>query len=408
MGFIFKVLDAIPVVGHVKGAIHYAVGDKEGCHKAMYMSTRTTAVMAGGFLGGITGGPVGAAAMAVAGGNSVDAIATFAMDEPQGFIKDIENVCTDIQDGRNPGASLVAAGVNLGLDAVGGLGMSGISSAITNTAKEVGKQTAGNLAFNLTAVHVGGRAVIADKERAEENAEQQKGETEGNNNKNTDEKEKGEKETGNKTSQSEGKTEAGSGSQPPEEKKDNDKKDGCNNPVNFSDFLKLLEKILEIICQEANREKFYKVFENLSPGQKKSLTKLMKQVNYYGATDEVLELVIRMFDQYFPSDFTFVNFLSMMEFVKTYIANKIEENCMISYGTEAMQFKQLVANQMNAIIGDVDILRKISDTFNDIRVRIETETANNPVDPNFRDMFAAVYHYFKHRIVPGSTLSVNQ
>ena len=35
------VVNGIPVVGHVKGAIHYACGDNEGGHQAMKSSSRT-------------------------------------------------------------------------------------------------------------------------------------------------------------------------------------------------------------------------------------------------------------------------------------------------------------------------------------------------------------------------------
>lgn len=36
------VVNAIPVVGHAKGVVHYACGDKEGGHKTMKSSSRTT------------------------------------------------------------------------------------------------------------------------------------------------------------------------------------------------------------------------------------------------------------------------------------------------------------------------------------------------------------------------------
>ena len=59
--------DAVPGVGHVKGAIHYACGDSEGGDNAMKAASRTTGAMAGGvggfFVGAIAGGIGGAAAM---------------------------------------------------------------------------------------------------------------------------------------------------------------------------------------------------------------------------------------------------------------------------------------------------------------------------------------------------------
>ena len=59
-------VDSVPVLGHAKGVVHYAVGDTEGGDSAMLASTRSTAVLAGGVGGGILGGLAGA----IAGGNN--------------------------------------------------------------------------------------------------------------------------------------------------------------------------------------------------------------------------------------------------------------------------------------------------------------------------------------------------
>ena len=61
-----QLVDSVPLVGHIKGGIHYAVGDTEGGHNAMFAASRTTAVLGGGIAGGLLGGPVGA----VAGGTN--------------------------------------------------------------------------------------------------------------------------------------------------------------------------------------------------------------------------------------------------------------------------------------------------------------------------------------------------
>lgn len=60
MNFISNVLDSIPVVGHAKGVVHYVVGDKDGGDKAMHKSTRTSAAITGGVIGGVTGAVGGA------------------------------------------------------------------------------------------------------------------------------------------------------------------------------------------------------------------------------------------------------------------------------------------------------------------------------------------------------------
>ena len=68
--------DAIPGVGHVKGGIHYAVGDTEGGDRAMKSSSHTLGVMGGGVAGFVVGGPVGAIAGGVAGGAAMDTVTT--------------------------------------------------------------------------------------------------------------------------------------------------------------------------------------------------------------------------------------------------------------------------------------------------------------------------------------------
>lgn len=101
---LLRTADGIPVVGHAKGVIHYACGDKEGGNKAMMSATRTTGVMGAGAAGFLVGGPVGAVAAGVAGGaafdTSVTVIDSVANDEyrPSGYYAAIENIA------KNPNA----------------------------------------------------------------------------------------------------------------------------------------------------------------------------------------------------------------------------------------------------------------------------------------------------------------
>jgi len=69
------VADNVPVVGHVKGAVHYVCGDKEGGDRAMKSASRTTGVALGG-LAGIPAGPAGMVAGGMAGGTAVDGLTT--------------------------------------------------------------------------------------------------------------------------------------------------------------------------------------------------------------------------------------------------------------------------------------------------------------------------------------------
>lgn len=101
---LLRTADGIPIVGHAKGVIHYACGDKEGGNKAMMSATRTTGVMGAGAAGFLVGGPVGAVAAGVAGGAAfdtsftvIDSVANDAY-RPSGYYAAIDNIV------KNPNA----------------------------------------------------------------------------------------------------------------------------------------------------------------------------------------------------------------------------------------------------------------------------------------------------------------
>ncbi|GAB9472304.1 hypothetical protein Gpo141_00009485 [Globisporangium polare] len=68
--------DGIPGVGHVKGGICYAVGDKERGDRAMKSSSRSVSVLGGGVKGYLVGGPVGAIAGGIIAGAAMDGTIT--------------------------------------------------------------------------------------------------------------------------------------------------------------------------------------------------------------------------------------------------------------------------------------------------------------------------------------------
>ena len=70
--FMLGVINGVPAVGHIKGAVHYSLGDKENGDAAMKAASHTSAVVAGGVVGMITAGPVGACAVGAAAGAAVD------------------------------------------------------------------------------------------------------------------------------------------------------------------------------------------------------------------------------------------------------------------------------------------------------------------------------------------------
>lgn len=71
------VTSGLPVVGHVKGGIQLALGDKEGGQATLLAATRTTGVIGGGLVG-IAGGPAGMVAGGMAGGVAMDGLITGA------------------------------------------------------------------------------------------------------------------------------------------------------------------------------------------------------------------------------------------------------------------------------------------------------------------------------------------
>lgn len=74
------VIDAIPVIGHVKGLVHDICGDHKRAEEAFEAATRTTAVTAAGAGGFLVGGPVTGAALGATAGIGWDATTALATE----------------------------------------------------------------------------------------------------------------------------------------------------------------------------------------------------------------------------------------------------------------------------------------------------------------------------------------
>ena len=74
--FLISLTDGLPIIGHIKGGIHYGLGDKLAGENALKAASHTSAVMAGGVAGFVVGGPVGACAVAAASGAAYDSTVT--------------------------------------------------------------------------------------------------------------------------------------------------------------------------------------------------------------------------------------------------------------------------------------------------------------------------------------------
>ncbi|CAH0397735.1 unnamed protein product [Chilo suppressalis] len=203
--------------------------------------------------------------------------------------------------------------------------------------------------------------------------------------------------------------------QPPQGNKDNNEKGKKNNKLTFfENFLTLLRKILNIVYGK-KREPFSILFQELSKADKKYLKKILQTLVNSSSLEAVIELVIRMFQQHFPQDISFLNFISLLEFTQSYVMEEVKDRTLISSGTETAEAKMTPKERRDKIIFEIaseeDIVQKLFEQFKELKIEIEAETeAWNKQFPNFRDIFAAVYHYFKHRRLPhdGKILSVKE
>jgi hypothetical protein len=127
MSFFGNLLDSLPVVGHVKGLIHYACNDEEGGDKAMRSATRSAAVL-GAATAGALAGPAGAIAAGAAAGACYDTGTAIVTDG-----KHVSGVAKIFEKPDE-----ISSWVGAGIDVVGD-GCCGIGPGLTNVAKEAGK-----------------------------------------------------------------------------------------------------------------------------------------------------------------------------------------------------------------------------------------------------------------------------
>lgn len=115
--------DGIPVVGHIKGAIEYAIGDTEAGDQSMKAASRSTAVIAGAVGGFFVGGVAGSVAGGVVAGAAMDGIIT-GFDSavhheyrPYGEVAAITNMV----HGHHDAGEIFDFAAGIGFDALAGL-----------------------------------------------------------------------------------------------------------------------------------------------------------------------------------------------------------------------------------------------------------------------------------------------
>lgn len=157
-------VNAIPVIGHAKGGVHYLCGDRNGGDEAMKSSSRTIGVVGGGLLGALAG-PAGVVGGAMAGGQLVDGAATAVEYAIHGEYRP-----------NGPGGALVEGirkgDAGIAFDGAFGMGMDAAAGAMLARGLRAGA-AAGDVALVadadavLAAVNEVHPAILAEQEAAQ-------------------------------------------------------------------------------------------------------------------------------------------------------------------------------------------------------------------------------------------------
>lgn len=136
LGSVSSFADAIPVVGHVKGGIHYAMGDIDAGNKSMEASTRTAAVLGAGIAtGGLGGGIAYGAVAGIGTGIAYDSTATIIDDAVNGEEASLHGTMKLIKpDEMNPNEFLGGL-MGIAGDAMTGASGAAMGKSLRNTAK---------------------------------------------------------------------------------------------------------------------------------------------------------------------------------------------------------------------------------------------------------------------------------
>lgn len=149
-----SIIDSVPLVGHVKGTVHYVVGDKEGGDNAMKSASRSVGTMVGGATGMLAGGPVGAMVGGITGGLALDSVTTAVDSEIHGeeklsgMFKQIDDLQKNPKDSGKWFDTLIwfagdaAAGYSAGMQADNSDTQKNLETSKNKLVKNVGQDAA--------------------------------------------------------------------------------------------------------------------------------------------------------------------------------------------------------------------------------------------------------------------------
>ncbi|GBP13553.1 hypothetical protein EVAR_6901_1 [Eumeta japonica] len=456
--------NSIPGLGHVKGLVHYLAGDIDEGNKAMREATRTTVVIGAGVAGSVAGpagAALGAAAggMLMDSATSIvtnepqgifENIDNIVEDVKKGKVPIVSTletgltVGTDLLTGLGAGAVASSvtksAGSSVGKTVVKSAGKSFGRTLTKNTLqKEATKRlviataatTGAAIVVNSSSSHSGGGGgSTSSKPKPNSSSSGQSNnnqsskstnkssesgtQTKSNTTNNSNNANKSSSNTNTKSGSS------GSGSQPPKENKDNSKKE-CKLKLT-SILAKLLEifgvESLDDICIEGNY-----IFRGLNAGQKNFLkTRLQNLKRQDYNIDHVIKIIVKIFKRICTAsaDINYKNFLSLMELVATFVGEQVDrlndlynddaQNLRdladlgvfsrLSVGERLRQLAEMVTGNILSPSGVALLAEATVDCIVSIFRSLRDQIERIFMDPNFRNVLSAVYHYYKHRRVP--------
>jgi hypothetical protein len=400
-----NILNGIPVIGHTKAAFHFLTNNSYEAKKAFNAANRTTAVMAAGAAGAVVGGPVGMVAGGIAAGTAVDTVTSVVKDKPQGVIAGLCNIGEDIENGRIPVASVLKTGLCVGADAVGGYSGAGI---VANLPAKMGQNLVKDAVFIATKSAPSAAGCQLSREIAKEmpwsSGSSNTSYTSRSSNTNSS---RSSGTTGNSSGQ---KTTSagGSGSQPPDKEKEENKKDHEKEPIVKTP----LEAFLQIFgVSRLTDVRIFGVdlFSEVAKDKNKKdrLKKLIKILRKNKMLERVVEAVRELFKKFRTSEITFQNFIYLCEMVASHVGDRLARRLeMQRTAANPPSTPFHVRRDENLRLALRDILQResrynILNIFNDLRDRIAP--AMRTFTPTFISDICATYHYFKHKFVPHST-----
>ncbi|CAG5097941.1 Protein of unknown function [Cotesia congregata] len=159
MDFLSWATNSIPVVGHVKGIVHYAVGDTKGGHQAMFQATRTAAVVGAGTAGALAG-PAGTLYFGSVAQVMSDSVGTMILDEPQG----VNWACSEIQNGNEAMSQATRIVAVVGAGAAASLaGLAGIVASTATNAQVISDSIGAVVLNEPQGVNMACRTVVEQK-----------------------------------------------------------------------------------------------------------------------------------------------------------------------------------------------------------------------------------------------------